>query len=77
MLIQASKPVARRINPLRMKAMNTVSLLTLLREKGPLSRSDLARISRLMTMDDFRNRIYAASTAPEIYELLKAQESKA
>ena len=37
----------------------------------------LARISRLMTMDDFRNRIYAASTAPEIYELLKAQESKA
>ena len=36
----------------------------------------LARISRLMTMDDFRNRIYAAQTAPEIYELLKSQEIK-
>ena len=36
----------------------------------------LARISRLMTMDDFRNRIYAAQTAAEIYELLKSQEAK-
>jgi mannitol/fructose-specific phosphotransferase system IIA component (Ntr-type) len=36
----------------------------------------LARISRLMTMEDFRNRIYAAGTAAEIYELLKSQESK-
>jgi fructose-specific phosphotransferase system IIA component len=36
----------------------------------------LARISRLMTMDDFRNRIYAATSADEIYELLKSQESK-
>jgi mannitol/fructose-specific phosphotransferase system IIA component (Ntr-type) len=36
----------------------------------------LARISRLMTMDDFRNRIYAAQSAPEIYDLLKSQESK-
>ena len=36
----------------------------------------LARISRLMTMEDFRNRIYAAQSAPEIYDLLKSQESK-
>ncbi len=36
----------------------------------------LARISRLMTMDDFRNRIYAAQSAGEIYELLKSQETK-
>lgn len=34
----------------------------------------LARISRLMTMDDFRNKIYAAQTSGEIYELLKSQE---
>jgi mannitol/fructose-specific phosphotransferase system IIA component (Ntr-type) len=34
----------------------------------------LARISRLMTMDDFRNKIYAAQTAAEIYELLRSQE---
>lgn len=34
----------------------------------------LARISRLMTMDDFRNRIYAAATPMAIYELLRSQE---
>ena len=34
----------------------------------------LARISRLMTMDDFREKIYAAQTAEEIYALLKSQE---
>jgi mannitol/fructose-specific phosphotransferase system IIA component (Ntr-type) len=34
----------------------------------------LARISRLMTMDEFRERIYAAKSAQEIYDLLKSQE---
>jgi fructose-specific phosphotransferase system IIA component len=34
----------------------------------------LARISRLMTMDEFREKIYAAQTAAEIYALLKSQE---
>lgn len=34
----------------------------------------LARISRLMTMEAFREKIYAAQTASEIYELLKGQE---
>jgi len=34
----------------------------------------LARISRLMTMDEFRERIYAAQSASEIYDLLKSQE---
>jgi fructose-specific phosphotransferase system IIA component len=34
----------------------------------------LARISRLMTMDSFRERIYAAETAEEIYELVAEHE---
>jgi fructose-specific phosphotransferase system IIA component len=34
----------------------------------------LARISRLMTMDEFREKIYAAQTGEEIYNLLKSQE---
>jgi len=34
----------------------------------------LARISRLMTMDEFREQIYTASTAAEIYQLLKTKE---
>ncbi len=35
----------------------------------------LARISRLMTMDQFRERVYAAGSAGEIYGLLKVQET--
>jgi fructose-specific phosphotransferase system IIA component len=34
----------------------------------------LARISRLMMMEQFRERIYAAATGDEIYDLLKSQE---
>lgn len=37
----------------------------------------LARISRLMMMDEFRERIYAAETADAIFELLKSQEKPA
>lgn len=37
----------------------------------------LARISRLMIMDDFREQIYAAQTASAIYDVLKSQEKKA
>ncbi|MEM1329964.1 MAG: PTS sugar transporter subunit IIA [Planctomycetota bacterium] len=37
----------------------------------------LARISRLMTMDEFRKSIYAAETPDEIYELLAAEERSA
>lgn len=35
----------------------------------------LARISRLMTMDDFRQSIYEAGTAEEIWELLEQEET--
>ena len=34
----------------------------------------LARISKLMSMNEFRERIYSAANAAEIYELLKAHE---
>jgi fructose-specific phosphotransferase system IIA component len=37
----------------------------------------LARISRLMTMEDFREKIYAAESPSEIFELIKAQERPA
>lgn len=35
----------------------------------------LARISRLMTMDDFRDSIYKAESAEEIWELLEQEET--
>ncbi|MEM0983207.1 MAG: PTS sugar transporter subunit IIA [Planctomycetota bacterium] len=37
----------------------------------------LSRISRLMTMDAFRESIYGAGSADEIHELLKGQEALA
>lgn len=35
----------------------------------------LARISRLMTVEEFRKEIYAADSAERIYELLQTQEA--
>lgn len=37
----------------------------------------LARISRLMMMDDFRNAIYAAGSAAEIFAMLESKERQA
>lgn len=37
----------------------------------------LARVSRLMMMNDFREKVYAAIGAAEIYELLKTQDKPA
>jgi fructose-specific phosphotransferase system IIA component len=37
----------------------------------------LARVSRLMMLNDFRERIYSARTPAEIYELLKSQDRPA
>jgi len=36
----------------------------------------LARVSRLISMEPFRNKIYEASTPEEIYELLASQEKQ-
>lgn len=46
---------------------------------SPLDRTSdhiqaLARISRLMTVEEFRTRIYEAASAEEIYDLLQQQE---
>ena len=35
----------------------------------------LARVSRLITMEDFREKIYAAETGAQIWELLKEEEA--
>jgi len=36
----------------------------------------LARISRLMNMEEFRNKTYAAASSEELFELFRAQEGK-
>ncbi|HYE60572.1 MAG TPA: PTS sugar transporter subunit IIA [Phycisphaerales bacterium] len=59
---------------------NPVKLIVLL-ASPPDRTSDhiqaLARISRLMTMDEFREKIYAAESSQQIYDLLKSQEKPA
>lgn len=35
----------------------------------------LARISRLMTVEDFRNQIYAAQTPQQVYDLIKSRDA--
>jgi mannitol/fructose-specific phosphotransferase system IIA component (Ntr-type) len=72
--------IGRPASPMEFEAIDgqPVRLVVLL-ASPPDRTSDhiqaLARISRLMTMEDFRERIYAAQTAAEIYELLKSRES--
>lgn len=36
----------------------------------------LAKVSRYMTMESFREQIYAATSAAEIFELLRSQEGR-
>jgi PTS system fructose-specific IIC component len=65
--------------PMDFKAIDSkpVKLIVLL-ASPPDKTSDhiqaLAHISRLMMMEEFRERVYAATSAQAIYDLLKAQE---
>lgn len=74
--------VGKPAKPLEFEAIDgqPVKLVVLL-ASPPDRTSDhiqaLARISRLMTMEAFRERIYAAKDAHEIYELLRSQEKPA
>lgn len=57
-------------NPVRM-----IVLLASPPEKTNDHIQALARISRLMNNEEFRSRIYAASSAPEVYDLLVRQDT--
>lgn len=72
--------IGKPAHPMDFEAIDgqPVKLVVLL--ASPLDRTSdhiqaLARISRLMTMDEFRERIYAATSADEVYQLLRSQES--
>lgn len=71
--------IGKPVQPMDFQAIDArpVRLVVLL--ASPTDRTSdhiqaLARISRLMMMDDFRERIYAAQTAAEIYGLIRSQE---
>jgi mannitol/fructose-specific phosphotransferase system IIA component (Ntr-type) len=56
------------------KPVRLIVLLASPPEKSPDHIQALAQISRMMMNDDFRQKIYAANTPAEIYELIKVQE---
>lgn len=73
--------IGRPEKPMDFEAIDAqpVKLVVLL--ASPLEKTSdhihaLARVSRLMTMDDFRSDIYAAESPEQIYDLLKARESE-
>lgn len=74
--------IGKPANPMDFEAIDgqPVKLVVLL-ASPPDRTSDhiqaLARISRLMTMDDFRNSIYSAKDANDIYALLESKERPA
>ncbi|MEM7754673.1 MAG: PTS sugar transporter subunit IIA [Planctomycetota bacterium] len=74
--------VGRPAEPMEFEAIDgqPVRLIVLL-ASPPDQTSDhiqaLARISRLMNAEAFREEIYAAASADEIYELIKKQEQPA
>lgn len=77
-----SMAIGKPAEPMNFEAIDgkPVRLIVLL-ASPPDKTSDhiqaLARISRLMTMDRFREQIYAAENAQQIYDLLKSQEKPA
>ena len=72
--------VGKPADPLDFEAIDgqPVRLIVLL-ASPPDKTSDhiqaLARISRLMTVEDFRNQIYAASTAREVFDLIRTRDA--
>lgn len=72
--------VGKPAQPLDFEAIDSKPVrLVVLLASPPDKTSDhiqaLARISRLMTVEDFRTQIYAATTADEVYELIKARDA--
>ncbi len=74
--------IGKPANPMDFEAIDgqPVRLVVLL-ASPPDKTSDhiqaLAQVSRLMIMESFRERIYSATSAAEIYDLLRSQEKPA
>lgn len=72
--------VGKPADPLDFEAIDSKPVrLVVLLASPPDKTSDhiqaLARISRLMTVEDFRTQIYAARTAQEVFDLIKARDA--
>jgi fructose-specific phosphotransferase system IIA component len=75
LVIAVGKPAAPMdFGAIDAKPVRLIVLLSSPPEKSPDHIQALAQISRMMMNDDFRQKIYAANTPAEIYELIKVQE---
>lgn len=78
-LSSVAMAIGRPAEPLDFEAIDAQPVrLVVLLASPPDKTSDhiqaLASISRLMTLDDFREKIYNAESAEAIYELIKSRE---
>ena len=73
--------LGRPAQPLDFEAIDNQPVRLVVLLASPIDRTSdhiqaLARISRLMTMEDFREQIYNAASPQKIWELLRAAESR-
>lgn len=74
--------IGKPASPLDFQSIDNAPVKLIVLLASPMDRTSdhiqaLARISRLMTVEEFRNRVYAAESADEIYSLLHQQEQDA
>lgn len=75
LVIAIGKPAApMEFGAIDGKPVRLIVLLASPPEKSPDHIQALAQISRMMMMEDFRQKVYAAQTGAEVYELIRAQE---
>jgi len=74
--------IGKPAQPLDFQAIDNKPVKLIILLASPLNATSdhiqaLAHISRLMTVEEFRQKIYQASSAQEIFDLIKAQEQSA
>ncbi len=79
-LAQLAMAIGKPAEPMNFEAIDGQKVRLVVLLASPPERTNdhiqaLAKISRLMMMDDFRTRMYGAGSAQEIFEILRAQES--
>lgn len=79
-LAQLAMAIGKPSEPMNFEAIDGQKVRLVVLLASPPERTNdhiqaLAKISRLMMMDDFRTRMYGAGSAQEIFEILRAQES--
>ncbi len=81
-LSRLSMAIGKPREPMEFQAIDRKPVQVIILLASPPDRSSdhiqaLARISKFMSMDDFRERVYRAASAEEVFALLKEQDARA